>query len=63
MGSPTTEVTAMRNLRCWLFGHEWVPTHLRRVDAFEHRARMAYCPRCETTMAFVDGDEEGDHDE
>lgn len=50
----------MRNLRCWLFGHEWIATHFERVDVFEHDTKMAYCSRCETTIGFVDGDEVND---
>lgn len=47
----------MRNLRCWLFGHEWIATFVERNGDVE-RTRMATCPRCGMTTAFVD--EEGD---
>ena len=49
----------MRNLRCWLFGHEWVATFVETTNDVD-RTRIATCPRCGTTTAFVDGDEEGD---
>lgn len=48
----------MRNLRCWLLGHDWIPTHFERVDIFQQHTRMAYCYRCETTIAFERDEED-----
>lgn len=48
----------MRNLRCWTFGHEWIATFVERNGDVE-RTRMATCPRCGMTTAFVDGDRDG----
>lgn len=49
----------MRNLRCWLFGHDWVRTLVETTDDVQ-RTRIATCPRCGTATAFVDGDRDGD---
>ncbi|WP_169330838.1 hypothetical protein [Halorubrum lipolyticum] len=54
----------MRNLRCWLFGHEWIETAkvwTNRATG-EHRTTTAYCSRCEMTIGFVEDDDD-DRDE
>ncbi|QUO49098.1 MULTISPECIES: hypothetical protein [Halorubrum] len=52
-------MTAIRDLRCRLFGHDWVRTLVETTDDVQRR-RTTTCPRCGTATAFVDGDRDGD---
>ncbi len=54
------EVTAMRSLRCWLLGHEWIATLVEETVEGDRKTRIATCPRCGTATAFVDGDRDSD---
>lgn len=52
----------MRNLRCWLFGHEWVVTKAKTYEFVDDwTAEEAACIRCPAWVAFCDGD--CDHEE
>ena len=53
-------VVAMRNLRCWLFGHEWVPTTVAEIGDLKIQTRVATCPRCGMTCGFVVDDRDSD---
>lgn len=46
----------MRNLRCWLFGHEWVVVKASIPHFEDWSAETAVCGRCEAWIEFCDGD-------
>ena len=50
----------MRNLRCWLLGHEWIATLVEETSEGDRKTRIATCPRCGTATAFVDADRDSD---